>query len=105
MRQAGAKVLILARRVETRTALKSATRCKPVQLSTILPRRELEPALAGAKETPLIGETEHIGRLRKRQIEPAEILLRQFAPGVVQQLHERRGFRLEPALQRALAQA
>jgi len=59
--------------------LKCSTRRKPVQLIAVLPRREIEPAFAGTEKTPLIGETQHVGRLRKRQIEPAEILLRQFA--------------------------
>jgi hypothetical protein len=59
--------------------LKCSTRRKPVQPIAVLPRREIEPAFAGTEKTPLIGETQHVGRLRKRQIEPAEILLRQFA--------------------------
>ena len=36
------------------------------QLVAVLPGREFEPAPAGAKEAALIGETQHVGRLRDR---------------------------------------
>jgi hypothetical protein len=46
-----------------------------MELAAILPRREIEPASAGAKKTTLVSETEQIGRLREREVESAEILL------------------------------
>jgi hypothetical protein len=42
------------------------------QLIAISVRQDLEPTLAGAEKTPLVGKAEHVGRLRRRQIEPAE---------------------------------
>jgi len=42
------------------------TPCRvPVQLAAILPRRQIEPPPAGAKEATLVGEAEKIGRLRE----------------------------------------
>ncbi|HWX27462.1 MAG TPA: hypothetical protein VNZ53_08505 [Steroidobacteraceae bacterium] len=63
-----------------------------VQLAAVLTGGNVEPAPAGAKETALIGEAEQIGRLRQRQIGPAEILLGQLAARIVKQLNEGRLF-------------
>jgi hypothetical protein len=47
------------------------------------PGREVEPTSTGAEEAALVGEAEQIGRLTKRKMQPAEVLLREFAVRVV----------------------
>ena len=58
------------------------------QLIAILPRRHLEPSPAGAEEAALVGKTQQVGGLSQRQMQTAEILVRQLSPGIVQQLDE-----------------
>src|SRR5262249_61822360 len=65
------------------------------QLVAILTWRKVEPAPAGAEKTALVGETEQIGGLPERKMQPAEILIRQFAAGGCEQVHGR-GFLLPP---------
>src|SRR6516165_11224426 len=60
--------------------------CAVQQLIAILPWRNLEPSPAGAEETALIGKAQQIGCLAQRQMQTDEILVRQLAAGVVQQL-------------------
>src|SRR6516225_3421286 len=74
-----------------------------VQLAAVLAGRDVEPAAAGAEKAALVREAEHIGGLRQRQVQPAEVLLRKLAPRVIQKLHEGCGFLLEAALKRAFA--
>src|SRR5437899_635937 len=87
------------------TLVANRSGCAVQQLIAILPRRHLEPSPAGTEETALIREAKQIGGLPQRQMQPAEILVRQLAACVIQQLDERGLFLLQPSLQRALAHA
>src|SRR6516164_7691580 len=75
------------------------------QAIAILPRRGLEPAPTGPEEAALVGETEQIGCLPQRQMQPTEVLVRQLPPRVVQKLHERGLLFLQPPLQGSFAHA
>src|ERR1051326_3635605 len=88
-------------------ASKSAdsTRALAEQLAAVLPGRNVEPALASAEETALVGKAKEIGGLRERELQPAEILLGKLAPGAVEQFDERRFLLLQAPLQGALAHA
>ena len=74
-------------------------------MAAIFPGRQPEPALAGPEEAARFGKAEQVRRLCQRELEPVEILLSQFAPGVVQELQERRRFLVQAPLQRPLAHA
>src|SRR5215472_5793698 len=75
------------------------------QLAAVLRWRSIEPAPAGPEEAALVGKAEQVGRLRKREMKPPEILLRELAARVVEKLPERRRFLLKAPLQGALAHA
>ena len=75
------------------------------QLAAVLSRRDIEPALAGAKKAALVGEAEQERCLAERKVQPAEILLGQFTARVVEELDERGRFPFQTTLQRALAHA
>src|SRR5262249_4998754 len=72
-------------------------------LAAVLPPRKVEPALAGAEEAALVGKAEQIGGLRQGELQAAEVLLGEFAPGTVQKLDVGCFFLLQAPLQGALA--
>jgi hypothetical protein len=78
----GSRIKAWARNNITRA---SATRAAfvLVQLAAVLPGRAVEPASTGAEEAALVGEAEQVRRLTKRKMQPAEVLLREFAARVV----------------------
>src|SRR2546426_9335779 len=95
-----------ATRGEDNSEAASASRLRRVvQLTPVFAGRQPEPALAGPEEAALLGKSEQVGRLAQRKVEPVEVLLRQLAPRVVQQLQVRGGFLLQAPLERPLAHA
>src|SRR5262249_27973182 len=75
----------------------------PMQLASVLPWRLVEPAPAGAEKTALVGKAQKVCRLPQGEVQSAEILLRELAARVIEQLDERCRFLLQPPLQGAFA--
>ena len=75
------------------------------QPRAVLRRRQAEPALAGAKEVAAVDEAQQVGHVGQGVALLRQVLLREFAPGAVEQRLERHRLLLQPALQRALGQA